>query len=246
MAARDFGARRARGEFLAFLDADHAASPGWLRAALAAAQESTGLVQGRTLPDASRSLGILKRYVRLDAESFYYETSNIFYRKACFDRAGGFSDAIKPLKEWQRRAEAVLLAWRIKRDGWQTVFARDALAYSEVTPLPLRYWLFDNGLYRLPWVVRRIPELRAFFCARYFFDRPQVALILALSALPFVFAEPLFALLAVPYLVVRAMEPTQSLRGAMRLVRPLFYLPRDLVSLFLLAAGSIRYRTVLL
>jgi short-subunit dehydrogenase len=108
------------------------------------------------------------------------------------------------------------------------------------------YWVADNGLFRLPWVINRVPELRQFFFGRYFFDRAQAALVLALVATPLVWSFSRGALLWAPYVVLRASDSTHTLSGPRRLLRPLFYLPRDLASFALLVGGSIRYRTILL
>ena len=91
------------------------------------------------------------------------------------------------------------------------------------------------------------PELRRFFFARYFYDKTQAWLVLALFALALAaLISPLALLLTLPYVISRTLEPSRTLRGPLRLLRVAIYLPRDLVAMCLLLAGSIRYRALLL
>ena len=107
-------------------------------------------------------------------------------------------------------------------------------------------WFCEKRVYISPRLVHDYPELRRFFFARYFFDKVQAWLVLALAGLALAALTPLALLLGLPYVISRASEPSRTLRGPLRLVRVLIYLPRDLVSLSLLLAGSIRYRALLL
>ena len=247
-ASRNRGAADARGEILAFMDSDCQATPSWLREGLAAFDEGIGLVQGRTLPDPDRRPGVFTWFVIVEAESHIYEAANVFYRRQAFEAVGGFSTEWIQKKLFVVGAEDLDLAWRVKRAGWRSRFAHDALVHHEVQPIPISRWLVIRRNWVWPLLVGRFPELRRFFYARYFFERAQALLVLALLGvfIAVALAAPVAALLALPYACVRAMEPTRTLRGPLRLLRVLVYLPRDLITLGILTASSIRHRTLLL
>ena len=244
--SRNLGAREARGSLIAFMDSDCLASPGWLRAGIAAFEPGTGIVQGRTLPDPSKQLGVLRHYIRVEQESAIYETANVFYRKTAFDRAGGFPADLTPNANTPMGGEDILAAWAVKRDGWNTCFAADAVVYHEVLSISVWKWIVIKQHFIWPSVLRACPELRQFMFRSYFLDRPQALLVLGVLATVLAFFTH-GALLALwlPYAVFRMAEPSGTLHGVFRPLR-LGYLLRDLASFCLLLAGSMRYRCLLL
>lgn len=244
--SRNLGAREARGRFLAFMDSDCEAAPQWLREGVAAFQDGVGLVQGRTIPPPNAVHNVFSHSFRVEQESFLYETANIFYRREAFEEADGFLPDLNPRAERPMGGEDVDLAWRVKHAGWQSCFAADALVTHEVARISPGRWFIEKRLFICPRIVHKYPELRRFFFARYFFDKIQAWLVLALLGLALAALTPLALLLALPYAVTRASEPSQTLRGPMRLLRVPLYFPRDLASLGLLLAGSVRYRALLL
>lgn len=245
--SRNAGARAARAPVIAFMDSDCMAAPHWLRCGLATFDEGVGIVQGRTMPDLSQPLGVFRHYVKIERETHLYETANIFYRKDAFEQAGGFPADLHPDSAKPMGGEDVLVAWTVKRNGWRTRFCPDALMYHEVTDLPVWNWVFIKHSFIWPALLRRVPELRGYMFQRYFLDRAQALLVLGLAASA---AGPLThgaALLSwLPYILFRALEPTATLHGPLRVLRPGPYLLRDLSSFCLLAAGSIRYGSLLL
>lgn len=248
-ASRNLGARHARGRILAFTDSDCIADPGWLRAGCAAFSDPrVALVQGRTLPEAGVPRNALCAYVWVERENFIYETANVFYRRDAFEQAGGFPSAADLDRHSERPVggEDVALAWRVKRLGHATAFSADALVMHEVVRLSPWRWLCEKRLYIFPRLVRDFPELRRFFFLGAFYDRYQALLLLALPGLVGAIASPWALLLAVPYALARLTEPTDSLGGLKRPVRLAAYALRDLVSLIILAAGSVRHGSVLL
>lgn len=244
--SRMLGARRARGKVIAFLDSDCQATPGWLAAGLAAFEGGAGIVQGRTLPHPDQTPGVFSRYVRIEAENPRYEAANVFYRRECLTAAGEPSRDLTPTDERPTGGEDALMAWRVKRQGWPSTFAADALVYHEVVPISAWRWLYEKRMFMLPWLAREVPEMRGEFFLRYFVDPAQAALTLLLAGLVLSAWSPLWLSCAVPYVLVRALEPTRTLHGVKRVARVLVYLPRDLLSFGLLLLGSIRYRTLLL
>jgi cellulose synthase/poly-beta-1,6-N-acetylglucosamine synthase-like glycosyltransferase len=244
--SRTLGARQSDSPFIAFLDSDCYATPGWLRAGLAAFESGIGIVQGRVLPDPCTPTGVFTHYMQIEKESHFYETANIFYRREAFDQSGGFPADLTPLADTPIGGEDTEAAWSAKRLGWGSRFDPEALVYHEVRPIGLRDWICIRRMYRVPGLVARFPELRGFMFAKYFYDRAQSYLLLALFGLAAVFAFPPAAILALPYALHRASEPSRTLSGILRPARVAAYFLRDLTSLFLLLSGSIRYRALLL
>lgn len=243
--SRSMGAERARGRFIAFLDSDCQATPGWLRAALAAFEDEIGFVQGRTRPNPEQSLGVLTHYVHIETESHFYETCNIVYRREALEEAGRFPRDMTANAEWPTGGEDTLVAWKVKRNGWQSRFAPEALVHHEVLPATPWFWLCNKRLFMLPSLVAQVPELRRYFYGGYFYEKAQAALVVALASVVLATLSPIALLGVVPYVIVRSSEGTRTLTGLRRLMRPVFYLPRDLISLALLSAGSLRYRSIL-
>jgi len=243
--SRSLGAESARGEFIAFLDSDCQASSQWLREALAVFEDDVGFVQGRTRPNPDQRLRVLSHYVHIETESHFYETCNIVYRRIALEEAGRFPRDMTANAEWPTGGEDTLVAWKVKRSGWQTRFAGKALVHHAVLPATPWFWLCNKRLFMLPLLVDQVPELRRFFYGRYFYDQAQAALVVALAGAALASLTALAWLLVVPYVFVRGSEATKTLYGPLRLLRPLMYLPRDLISLVLLSAGSLRYRSML-
>ncbi len=244
--SRNLGAQHAAGQFIAFLDSDCEATPGWLRAGLAAFEDDIGLVQGRVLPEPGVAAGMFTHYIVVDTETPLYETANILYRRSAFAATPGFSPDLNPTSLQPMGGEDTRVAWQVKRNGWKSRFAADALVYHEVRPIPVWKWFIHKRLYVFPKIVGEFPELRRYFFLRYFYDRAQAAVLLAAIGLALASTWHAASLLAVPYVVLRSSEPSRTLRGATKLVRAFLYFPRDLASLGLLAVASMRHGTLLL
>lgn len=244
--SRNLGAREAQADLLAFMDSDCAAHPLMLRHSLAAFEAGVGIVQGKTLPDPEGRLGVLTWYPMNEKEYFVYECTNIVYRREAFDAAGGFSPDATPLARRVLGGEDVTLAWTVRGNGWQTRFAAESIVYHEVVQVSFWEWIYQRRLYLWPGLVRRFPELRGYLPGRYFFDRAQVFLVLALAGAWLALVSPWALVLALPYAVLRGSPHSSHFPGPLRPLRILPFLARDFVSLAILVAGSLRYRSLLL
>jgi cellulose synthase/poly-beta-1,6-N-acetylglucosamine synthase-like glycosyltransferase len=244
--SRNLGAKLARGRVLAFLDSDCQASPDWLRGGLAAFEDGVGLVQGQTVPEPGVPYGVFNSYIEVREENFLYETANIFYLKQAFEQAGGFQRDLTPNAPKPMGGEDVELAWTVKRAGWKSRFAPEALAMHEVVRQGPFKWMYNRRLFICPRAVGRFPELRRFFFAGYFFDAAHFWLLIALLGIAAAFWTFWALLLVLPYVALRGSQKTRALPGPLRLIRVAIYFPRDLISMAILIAGSVRFRALLL
>ncbi|MBV8387731.1 MAG: glycosyltransferase family 2 protein [Acidimicrobiia bacterium] len=247
--ARNAGWRRAKAPIIAFTDDDCAPQPGWL-AALARALDDADVVQGRTVPDPEQLAhrNVFSHTVLNEDEWGFYETCNMGYRRRVLEGLGGFDERFRyPF------GEDTDLAWRAKAAGARVAFEREALVHHDVR----RQSYFESlrDLRRREGVVRAIkrnPEMRS-LCHYGIFWRPAhpsafwAGVGLATAAIGHRTRWPLLAggALCLPYVRYRTHTyPTGLARN--RPVTVPMQLASDLVEMAVLAAASVRYRTVVL
>jgi glycosyltransferase involved in cell wall biosynthesis len=123
--ARNLGIVRSRGDVLAFIDSDCIARPGWLSRLLSLHSEGDHSVVGGAVENANpRSIVSLGSYV-LEFSDFlptmerglvaHLPTCNISYKRAVFDRFGGFDHRYYPQEDYY-------FHWRLKKAGQRIYF----------------------------------------------------------------------------------------------------------------------------
>jgi glycosyltransferase involved in cell wall biosynthesis len=114
-AARNRGAKEARGEILAFLDSDTQAAPGWLEAGTRRLAADSALfgVEGKVLPESEGPASPFSEQVE-NRKGGRWLTCNLFVRRAAFLELGGFDERFKrPVREDSEFAFRALEAGKI-------------------------------------------------------------------------------------------------------------------------------------
>jgi GT2 family glycosyltransferase len=236
---RALAARTSRGELIAWTDSDCRPDPGWLEAGAAAfADPAVGVVQGRTRPqDVPVPRGVRGRWratQQIDALTGFFETCNLFLRRAAYDQTGGFRASIG---FW---GEDTLLGWDVVAAGWTAGFAEEAVVEHD-TSYPGFGWFWRRLRFYAQWPAilkaspearRNVPHNRVFLRSR---DRhitlAAVGLVLAVRWRP-------AALLVLPWLRLR--RPGSLGRDDVVMAGQL--LAHDAGSFFWILVGVARHR----
>jgi glycosyltransferase involved in cell wall biosynthesis len=247
-AARNAGWRQARGGVVAFTDDDCAPAPGWL-AALTAATVAADLAQGRTLPDPEQIHlhGPFGRSLEIVEENGFYATCNMAYGRAVLEHLGGFDEQFR-----HPAGEDTDLAWRAIDAGFRTVFAPEAIVHHDVRPSSFVARLRDTARWEgMVLAVRRHPRLRARLHLHWFWKRSHPPALAALAGAVLVTRSGLVPrVLGLAGLLAYGrfrwvVWPVPGTRRQRILVMPLL-LVADLAEVGVMAAASVRHRTVVL
>ena len=256
--SRNFGISKARGTIVAFTDSDCVADRSWLKNGVAKMADGVGIVQGKTLPDPDQPQRTLQQTMNIVSENSYYQTCNIFYRKEGLESAGGFSPEFCGLNFFGKPrwgGEDTDLAWRVKKQGWKSVFTDDSVVYHHVFPVrSFREFIQSVHLtiiFTLARIFKKHPEMRSTILYRRIFKSRQRALfyLFLLSLISGMFVHWGFYLFGLPYLtrLLRVSfegRPLKAYHRGIALLCIIFFI--ELIESVLSLAASLVYRTVIL
>ncbi|MDQ1373158.1 MAG: hypothetical protein QOJ09_496 [Actinomycetota bacterium] len=245
-AGRNLAWRAGTAPVVAFTDDDCQPAPGWLAAGLAALGDRARVVIGRTTPrdeDAQLASQPFSRTMRVDSVRFF-ETCNVFYRRADLERSGGFDETFP-----MAAGEDTDLGLRVRNSGVEPVFAPEAVVYHDVRPGNFRTTLRDTWRWvDIPLVIRLHPEeRRSLLHRRFFWKGSHPPVIAAIAGVALLRVRPAAAaLLLLPWLHyrLRVAPPCPGPRRRWLALPGAFVV--DGLEVIVMVRGSVRHRVVVL
>ena len=242
---RNVGWRMARGELVAFTDDDCRPEPDWLERLVGESVAHPGaIVQGATKPDPRETHLFLEPHFRaleVDPPGRFMQTCNILYERALLERLGG-------LDERAITGEDIDLGLRARESGVELVPARGAVVYHAIDALSMVEKIRSQLKWQhLAYVVKRHPQLRD-DCEWGIWWKPEhLRATLALIALAGARRRPWILAGAIPYVGLERRRHGPSKQQQLRSLRELpAHFVVELAEVATFAAGSVRYRTLLL
>ena len=240
--------RATRAPVIAFTDDDCRPPPDWVERALEAAERHPGaIVQGKTEVDPHERVEGFGPHVHgqnITPPTPFAETCNIVYPRELLERLGGFAED-PPVST----GEDTDLALRARKEAHAEQHGvPEVLTYhtAESASLPRRLptlWRWQD----IPWLIKRHPEMREHFFVHLFWKRTHVWLPFAGAAAVLSRRNPLWILLAVPWLVHAIPKHGNDPRGR---YRELSEVPGrfvyDATEMAALLRGSVKHRTLVL
>ncbi len=246
---RNTGWREATAPLIAFTDDDCRPEADWLERLLDAAQAHPGaIIQGATKPDPYEA-DIMRyaprpRSMEVDPPGPYAQTCNILYPRAELELANGFDESFP-----YPAGEDLDLAARLWERGVPYIGASEALVYHAVDTFSLLGAVrFNRRWESIPLLMKRHPRLREQLeLGGVFWKRRHAMLPAAVAAALLHRRDPLFALLAAPWVLYalphRGSHPMGRLRAVAELGGRAVV---DASEMWALAKGSVRHRSIVL
>lgn len=245
-AGRNRAWRDANAPLCAFTDDDCMPSPGWLPAIVDGMGDHNVVAAGRVMWPRSDegAIGPFSRVVTAHEGSAQWgATANLIARRSDIEAVGGFDETFLNVA-----GEDTDLMWRILERGADFRYLIDAVVFHPVEPGGLMTLIRDQRRWvDIPAVFARHPEARKALLHRGYFWRsthPHTILaVLGLAAAP---AAPLAALLAAPWVHERTCGQPFADPWTERVVALPGTFVLDLVEVWTMVRGSIRYKTLVL
>jgi glycosyltransferase involved in cell wall biosynthesis len=255
-ASRNRGAELATGEILAFTDSDCLPAANWLTEGVHAFDRpEIGVVCGPIIPvDVGRGDPFfVHQILPVTREEGLFPTANVFYRRECFLRLGGFDETLRTYPWGQPiGGDDTEFAWRVKRSGYQSAFVASASVRHQASEIaPHQYMLNSLQAQILPRMVRTAPELRDMcLYRRYLVTKNNGLFLLLLVGAALARKQPYALALGLPWLrsvwpilTIDAWPPKRWPRMALRLA---LHLESSLLLEAALIYGSVRNRRLVL
>ncbi len=153
-AKRNAGANAATGQWLAFMDDDCVAEPGWISGAASYFDDPRhGAIEGAKVIPPMDPPTVTHKGLRTLAMPGGYQTCNIFYRRALFEKVGGFDPAFPFYLEDSD------LAWSVLDAGFSIPHAEGArVVHPTPEARPMRMLYDAQRANLIPYLYKKHPE----------------------------------------------------------------------------------------
>ena len=242
---RNVAWRSSRGEVIAFTDDDCQPAADWLERGLAAMSDEVGVLVGRTLPDPQQEdqRGPFSRTMHV-TDSRYIPTCNVFYRRDDLEAVGGFDEGFPT-----PGGEDTDLGWRVSAERRRPVrFIEQALVYHDIRPSSFIAKVKETWRWiGVPRLVARHPRAgREQLYLRVFWKPSHPRVLLASLGIGLAPTFPYTILLTLPWLYMRVRREPLTWHRVRRFVVLPGAFAIDLLEVFVMVRGSVRYGTFVL